>query len=227
MTPDQQEYGPWLRGELPRFSRREGPGCGAPPREFSSSETRGEPAPVRSLEVAVQNKTKMASPEITPSLKLVTEKMDFQAKLKEIDRELGLEHGEINESLELLLQGDSQISFRMPKAGVLNAENKWASLENDEPMGEPSNRPKVDLCGSQMPNKKLTGSTWKRIVCNTNGPSPIASEPSPPKQKRGQNVLIEEEAIRRLKKNKVHGDSSSINEVEISAEVAMQPCQKP
>jgi hypothetical protein len=227
MTPDQQEYGPWLRGELPRFSRCEGPGRGAPPREFSSSETRGEPSPVRSSEVVVQNKTNMASPEITPSPKLVTEKMDFQAKLQEIDRELGLKHGEINESLELLLHGDSQINFQMPKAGVLNVENKRARMENDEPMGEPINRPKVDLCGPQRPNKKLTGSTWKRIVHNANGPTPIAPESSPPKQKRGQNVLIEEEAVCRLKKNKVHGDSSSINEVEISAEVAMQPRRKP
>ncbi|GMY37065.1 hypothetical protein FCV25MIE_32307 [Fagus crenata] len=181
MTPDQQEYGPWLRGELPRFSRREGSGRGAPPREFSSSETNGEPSPVRSSEVAVQNKTNMAIPEITPSLKIVTEKMDFQAKLQEIDHELGLEHGEINESLELLLHGDLQINFQMPKARVLNVENKRAGLENDKPMGEQINRPKVDLCGPQRPNRKLTESTWKRTVRNTNGPSPIAPESSPPK----------------------------------------------
>ena len=226
MTPDQQEYGPWLRGELPRFSRREGQGRGAPPREFSSSETRGEPLPVRSSAVAVQTKTNMASPEITPTPKLVTEKMDFQAKLQEIDRELGLEYGEINESLELLIQGDSQINFQMSKAGVLNVDNKQVGLVNDEPMGEPINRPKVDLGGPQRPNKKLPSSTWKRIARNTNGPTPIAPESSPPKQKRGQSVLIEEEVVRCLKKNKVHGDSS-INDDEISAEVAMQPHQKP
>ena len=31
LTPDKQEYGAWLRGELPRFSRREGSGRRAPP----------------------------------------------------------------------------------------------------------------------------------------------------------------------------------------------------
>ncbi|GMY23041.1 hypothetical protein FCV25MIE_18282 [Fagus crenata] len=163
-------------------------------------ETRGEPPPVRSSEGAVQTKTNMASPKVTPAPKLVTEKMDFQAKLQEIDRELGLEHGEINESLELLLHGDSQINFQMPKAGVLNVENKRAGLANDEPMGEPINRPKVDLGGPQRAHKKLTGSTWKRIVRNNNGPTPIAPESSPPKQKRGQNVLIEDEAINTLSK---------------------------
>ncbi len=167
----------------------------------------------------------MASPEITPAPKLVTEKMDFQAKLQEIDRELGLEHGEINESLELLLHGDSQINFQMPKAGVLNVENKRAGLVNDEPMGEPVIRPTVDQSGLQRPTKKLPGSTWKRLARKTIGPTSIASESSPPKQKRGQCVLIEEEVVRCLKKNKVHG-VSSINDDEISAEVALQPRRK-
>ena len=95
MTPDQQEYGPWLRGELPRFSRREGLGRGAPSRDFSSSETRRETSLVRNFEVAVQDKTNMEISELMHSPKIVTEKMNFQAKLQEIDRELGLEHGEI------------------------------------------------------------------------------------------------------------------------------------
>ncbi|GMY19011.1 hypothetical protein FCV25MIE_14250 [Fagus crenata] len=211
---------------MPRFSRREGQGRGAPPREFSSSETRGEPSPVRSVAVDVQTKANMASPDITPTPNFVTEKMEFQAKLQEIDRELGLEHGEINESLELLINGDSQIKIQMPKAGVSNVDNKWAGVEIGEPMGESINRSKMDLGGPQRPNKKLSGSTWKRLARNTNGPTPIASESNPPKQKRGQCVLIEEEAVRCLKKNKVHG-VSSINGDEISAEVAMQPRRKP
>ncbi|GMY20877.1 hypothetical protein FCV25MIE_16118 [Fagus crenata] len=107
LTPDKQEYGAWLRGELPCFSRREGSGRGVPPREFSSLEPRRERSPVRSSRVAVHDKSNMATPEFTPSAMKEKEEINFQAKLKEIDRELGLDHGEINESLEILLQGDS------------------------------------------------------------------------------------------------------------------------
>ena len=45
--------------------------------------------------MAVQDKTNMEISELMHSPKIVTEKMNFQAKLQEIDRELGLEHGEI------------------------------------------------------------------------------------------------------------------------------------
>ena len=107
MTPDKQEYGSWLQGEFPRFSHREGLGRGASSRDFSSSEPRREMLPVRSSGVAVHDKPNMENPKITPSTMRVKEKINFQAELKEINRELRLDHGEINESLEILLQGDS------------------------------------------------------------------------------------------------------------------------
>ena len=129
--------------------------------------------------------------------------------------------------MELLLQGDSQINFQIPKAGVSNSDNKWAGLEKGEPTGEQTNRPKVNLCGPQGPNRQLTKRTWKRFACNTNGPLSMAPQSCPPKQKRSQHVLLEEKVERSLKKNKAYEDSSSINEVEISAEVAMQPRRKP
>uniref|UniRef100_A0A2N9EX83 Reverse transcriptase domain-containing protein n=1 Tax=Fagus sylvatica TaxID=28930 RepID=A0A2N9EX83_FAGSY len=218
MTSVHQEYGPWLRGEIPRFLRREGSGHGAHARDFSFPEKRREESPVRCSEVAVQDKINMENPEISPSPKTVTEKVDFQAKLQEIDRELGLDHGELNESLELLMQGDSQFKFPTPQAGVLNFADTRAGLAKGEPTGENIKKPIVDLCGPQGSNRKLTGSTWKRITRITNGPLNMAIQSGSPKQKRSQNVLLEEEVVRSLKKKKASGDSSAINEVEISAE---------
>ena len=103
LTPDKQEYGAWLRGELPCFSRREGSGRGVSSQDFSSSEPRREMSPVRSSGVAIHDKFNMENSEITPPAMKEKEKINFQAKLKEIDRELGLDHWEINESLEILL----------------------------------------------------------------------------------------------------------------------------
>ncbi|GMY39131.1 hypothetical protein FCV25MIE_34375 [Fagus crenata] len=222
LTPDKQEYGAWLRGELPRFSRREGLGRGFPPREFSSSEPRRERSPVRSSGVAVHAKSNMATPEFTPSAMKEKEEINFQAKLKEIDHELGLDHGELNESLEILLQGASQSNFQIPEAGLIRNEDNSVGLVPGEPNG-----PHVDHSGPQGPNKKSLGSTWKRLVRKTNGPQTMAQQSILPKQKRSQNIFLEEEVVRDLKKSKVQGSSSGNNEDQISAEVALQPCRTP
>ena len=168
--------------------------------------------------MAVHDKSNMATPEFTPSAMKEKEEINFQAKLKEIDRELGLDHGEINESLEILLQGDSQSNFQIPEAGLIRYEDNRVGLVPGEPNG-----PHVDQSGPQGPNKKSLGSTWKRLVRKTNGPLTMAQQSILPKQKRSQNIFLEEEVVRGLKKSRVQGSSSSNNEDQISAEVAMQP----
>ncbi len=104
--------------------------------------------------------------------------------------------------------------------GIIRYEDNRVGLETGEPNG-----PNVDPSGPQGPNRKSLGSTWKRIVHKTNGPLTMAQQSILPKQKRSQNVFLEEEVVRGLKKSKVHGVSFSINEDQISAEVATQPCR--
>jgi hypothetical protein len=107
LKPETQEYGLWLRGDLPKFPRRDGP------RVYSFPETRGTSTPAEKLEVEVQTKTNKETPTVTPfPLEIVSEKVDFKAQLKEIDRELGLEHGDINEQLEVLIQEDPHANFK-------------------------------------------------------------------------------------------------------------------
>jgi hypothetical protein len=126
--------------------------------------------------VDAQNKTNKETPNITPS-RMVTENLDFQAKLKEIDRELGLEHGEINESLEILLQGDPYFKFQIPKAGELSHENSNAGLETCEANGPQSFGHIVDSSGPQRPTKKANVSTWKRVSRNVMGPTSSTHQP--------------------------------------------------
>ena len=213
LSPDKQEYGPWLHGELPRLSRRDWSSKGAPTRDSSSSKTRGETTPVLNSGKVGQDNLSKVILEITPSPKLVTETLDFQARLKEIDRELGLEHGEINESVELLLQGDSQLKFQMTKAGVLRAETNRIGLEVEDPIGPQDNGPIVDLCGPKRPTRKNTGSKWKRITRNTMESVCMAQQSPLPQHKRNQITLPEEELVRSLKKTKADGHSATTNEV--------------
>jgi hypothetical protein len=227
LSQEKQEYGPWLRGELPHFSRRDWSSRGEPTRDSSSSETRGETTPVLNSGKFGPDKLSKVIPEITPSPKLVTETLDFQARLKEIDRELGLNHGENNESVELLLQGDSLPKFQMTKAGVSWAETNRIGLEMEEPTGPQDNGPIVDLGGPKRPIRKNTGNKWKRIIRNTMEQYCMAQQTPLSQQKRNQTTLPEEDLVRSLKKTKADGHSANTSEVQISAEVAMQPRRTP
>ena len=223
LSPDKQEYGPWLRGELPRFPRREWSGRGAPSRDFSSSEDKGDKMPAQSSGVAVQNNPKMDKPKITNNPNVVTETIDFQEKLKEIDRELGLEHGEINENMELLMQSDSLAKFQIHKEGEPCSECNKAGLVEGELIGPQLHGPVVEMNGHQKLGRKPTGSTWKRIVRPNMEAFDEAQQTGKTQQKRSQNALPEEEIVRNVKKTKAVGYPSNTSMVEISVEVAMQP----
>ena len=219
---ETQAYGPWLRGDLPRFQHRETPEWETP-RAFSSSERRGETAPVGKAGTDAQNKAIKETPKVTPPPRMVMENLDFQVKLKEIDRELGLEHGEINESLEILLQGDPYFKFQIPKAGELSHENSNAGLETCESNGPQSFGHIVDSSGPQRQKKKPSGSTWKKVTRNVMGPTSSTHQPFLAQQKRSQAALLEEESVRSFRKTKAGEEASITSEVQISAEVAMQP----
>ncbi|GMY22610.1 hypothetical protein FCV25MIE_17851 [Fagus crenata] len=227
LSPDKQEYGPWLRGELPQFPCREWSGRVAPSRDYSSSEDKGYTTPAQSSGVAAQNTPNMDKPKITPYPNVVTEPFDFQAKLKEIDRELGLENGEINETMELLMQSDSQAKFQNHKAGDPCGERNKVRLVEDEPIRPQFHGPVVDPCGHQKSARKPTGSTWKRIACPNMEAFDMAQQTCKTQQKRSQNALPEEEIVRSVKKTKAVGNPSNTSMVEILAEVAMQPRRTP
>jgi hypothetical protein len=117
----------------------------------------------------------------------------------------------------------------MSKAGELSYEANRAGVEESEHFGPQGSGPIKDSEWAQKANKRSSGGTWKELGLHGSvmGPMSTTDQPSLPLQKRNQTAMLEEEVLRSFKKTKAVGDSTSTNEVQISAEVAMQPRRTP
>ena len=160
LSLDTQQYGSWLRGEVNRFSRRKEDSYRVPPRESFTLALEVDTKPETQTE-----STNKASTGFTPFSKLETSKLTFSYHLREIDHALGLEPGELLDTLEL---PNEDVSFQNSIGGVGKMDSDMAVPTSTFLFRPNSTGPRLDpTFVVPAKSKKPSGGTWKRL---TRGP---------------------------------------------------------
>uniref|UniRef100_A0A2N9GRS7 Uncharacterized protein n=1 Tax=Fagus sylvatica TaxID=28930 RepID=A0A2N9GRS7_FAGSY len=159
----------------------------------------------------------------TASSKLETSKLTFSDHLREIDRALGLESGELLDTLEL---PNEDVSFQNSIGGVGKMDSDMAVPTSTFLFRPNSIGPRLDpTFVVPAKSKKPSEGTWKRL---TRGPLGFKDhDPYPQQLKRAQADLLALEPAKSFKKFKNTGDVSLSNAMKISAAVVEQPRRTP
>uniref|UniRef100_A0A2N9F8U8 Uncharacterized protein n=1 Tax=Fagus sylvatica TaxID=28930 RepID=A0A2N9F8U8_FAGSY len=159
----------------------------------------------------------------TASSKLETSKLTFSDHLREIDHALGLEPGELLDTLEL---PNEDVSFQNSIGGVGKMDSDMAVPTSTFLFRPNSIGPRLDpTFVVPAKSKKPSEGTWKRL---TRGPLGFKDhDPYPQQLKRAQADLLALEPAKSFKKFKNTGDVSLSNAMKISAAVVEQPRRTP
>ena len=211
-----QQYGPWLSGELERYSRRS--------HKSDMHRTPSHPLGVVHKGPVALPPVPRAKPQDLPkkdSLKIKqpfngdVKELNFAEKLREIDNDLGLDIGDCREITEGVNMEDC---FQNLKAGKSLLEGNLNIVIGLNIQGLSASGPNL---GKQ---KRPNSGSWKRLIRSPLGP-PI-QDPHLQQLKRAHQDFIDEELEQNLKKKKPLSENNGSSDMEISAMVAKQPRRK-
>ena len=215
LSPELQQYGPWLRGEVVRSFRRAGDDSRGPSHPHHMPEFRGGVDSEWWRGRANKENGDFPSPA-----KKVTSRKSFEDQLKDIDNDLGLDSGWSNEPLTLPNKNTSAQNSNSGSVRMGHDVAKHAAVAEPRLADVGPNHVKL----LSKPNRPM-GGTWKRITREPSGPK--SPDGHLHLMKRGQSDLLDLDPEKGVKKPKNGADDSVSCAMKISAVVAEQPHRMP
>jgi hypothetical protein len=225
LSVDNQQYGPWLRGDNERsFRGSTSRSNGDVPRPTAPKVSRGTVggavSPVRSTTSPQQE-----SPKTSPQIKKTARQLTFDEQLKEIDRELCRESEDLRQFRRESTRRDHS---NITQAGVWDCmtEGQGPSLDNG-PTRIPTDGLIIFTAQTGSPIK-VNIRSWKRQARMTSGSvsPPHKSFTHPPKRVLQNPVQFVPDRDHKKTKKEAQDDKPSAT-MKISVEVAEQPRRTP